>query len=86
MKLFYIKKNGKELYKGQINDYYIINGIGTEFYENGGIKYKGGFKNNLYHGYGLYYNENGTLKYNSSFSEGNYLGKGIYYHDNGKKS
>jgi len=79
-------ENGKELYKGQINDYYIVNGNGTEFYENGGIRYKGGFKNNLYHGYGHFYNKNGTLKYNGSFSEGNYHGKGTYYYDNGKKN
>lgn len=51
----------------------------TLYYEDGRIKYEGGWKNNLENGEGKYYDRDGTLVYEGEWENGKYHGKGKLY-------
>ena len=62
-----------------------MNGLGKLFYDNGGIKYTGTFKNGLYEGKGVEFYENGmNKKYKGDFKKGKYHGLGTVYYPDGR--
>lgn len=47
-------------------------GKGTEYYENGNVKYEGEFKNGSYHGDGVLYDKDGKKIYDGEWERGDY--------------
>lgn len=76
--------SGQILFTGEYKD---GSGIyGTFYYENGGIRYKGGVTNGRdYDGKGVFYWENGNIRYDGEWSEGSRQGTGISYREDGLK-
>lgn len=60
-----------------------LNGNGTEYYQNGNVKYTGEFRNDEYSGYGKLYYENGNIEYEGKFKNSKYAGKGTLYNEDG---
>ena len=86
------KINNNEIYDEEGNLVYIggINNktkekekYGTEYYENGIIKYRGEYKNNYYYGKGQLFYKTGQLKYDGDFINNKYHGTGKKYDELG---
>lgn len=56
-------------------------GNGKEYYENGNLRYAGGFAEDKYSGEGVLYDESNKKIYEGGFLEGLYSGKGTLYRD-----
>ncbi len=61
----------------------VLNGNGTEYYENGNVKYTGEFRKDEYSGDGKLYYENGKIEYEGEFKNSKYDGKGTLYNEDG---
>lgn len=59
----------------------IPDGEGTIYHPNGGVRYKGGFKNNKFDGYGEFFTVNGTLEYVGYWRAGKKHGMGKFYEE-----
>ena len=57
--------------------------IGTLYYDDGTIFYKGELKGNKPHGQGTVYHENGTIMYDGEFKDSEWHGQGKIYREDG---
>ena len=58
---------------------FLPHGQGREYYEDGTLRYEGGFLHGARHGAGKYYDPNGTLRYEGEFRGGEMRGRGRSY-------
>lgn len=57
-----------------------FHGFGTEYYQDGLLKYQGNYENGVYHGNGvLFHHENGAIQYCGSFNNGEKHGQGMLF-------
>lgn len=54
-------------------------GLGTSFYQDGRMEYRGEWSNGMYDGLGSLFYQNGHLAYSGSFRKGMFRGKGTVY-------
>lgn len=61
------------------------NGLGTEYYPSGRVRYVGEFKDGIYHGTGkVYWETNGILMYEGELKDGDFNGYGTSYFSDGR--
>ncbi len=58
-------------------------GRGTEYWDNGNVKFDGYFEYGFLEGKGFKYYKTGEIKYEGDFVKGKFHGKGIWYRKNG---